>query len=328
MSARRAAARNGACAALLLGVAAALTGCSEETARRGAPTAPRAILTLEPPSFGIGQVATLEVAVVTPPDHTPRPFAPPQDVPGLWVLGTESEPVRKEAARWIHRTLVRVRARTTGDLLWPAGRVEIEGPDGSLQDLPLDALPIAVTSVRPDYPDRTTPFGVRSPPPPRTSGLLLPAAGGALLALAGVALARLAGRRWSQRPAADAAAAPAPEPPWTRARAELEAARALAAADPFAAAHATHTALRRYMTGRFGAAAASCTTEEIAAAKPPFAATSRWRPFVEMLRSLDEFRFLPESDPVARRALTERLGGVIDAGESFVTDSTPPEPLR
>jgi hypothetical protein len=327
VSALRAAAHIGACAALLLGVGAGLLGCTEATPRRGAPTTPRATVALEPPSFGVGQVATLEIAVVTPPDHIPRPFVPPQQVPGLWVLGTEPQPVRKEEARWIHSTLVRVRARTTGELLWPAGRIEIEGPDGSLQDLPLDALPIEVTSVRPEYPDRITPFGVRSAAtPPRASGLLLPAAGGALLALAGVALARVARRRWSQRSAGDAA--PAPEPPWTRARAELYAARALAAAEPFAAAHATHAALRRYMTRRFGAAAASCTTEEIAAAKPPFAARSRWLPFVEMLRSLDEFRFLPESDPVARRALTERLGGVIEAGESLVADSTPPEPLQ
>ncbi len=141
MSALRAAARNGACAALLLGVAAALTGCSEETARRGAPTAPHAILVLEPPSFGVGQVATLEVAVVTPPDHTPRPFVPPQQVPGLWVLGTEPQPVRKQAARWIHRTLVRVRARTTGDLLWPAGRVEIEGPTARSRTSPSTPCP-------------------------------------------------------------------------------------------------------------------------------------------------------------------------------------------
>ena len=46
----------------------------------------------------------------------------------------------RSVARWIHRTLVRVRARTTGSLLWPAGRVEVEGPDGSLQEIRLDAL--------------------------------------------------------------------------------------------------------------------------------------------------------------------------------------------
>ena len=63
-------------------------GCAEapDPARRAAPTASRATFVLEPPRLGLGEVAVLELAVITPPDHRPRAYSPPESVPGFWIL--------------------------------------------------------------------------------------------------------------------------------------------------------------------------------------------------------------------------------------------------
>jgi hypothetical protein len=329
-------------ALLLSALLGGLPGCQEEPsdARHAASPTPRATLVLEPPRIGVGQVAELELAVVTPPGHTPRPFSPPSELPGLWLLSADRLPVEKQPTRWVHRTRLRVRARASGRFAWPASVLEVEAPDGSVSALPVAGLPVEVVSILPDYPDRFTPFGVRRPAPAarRSGSVWGPAAAGALAALAGVGLVALARRRRdrAQDAAAEAGSARAEppwnrepaEPPWRRAREDLAQARERAARDPFAGAHATARALRRYLARRFGADAIGRTSEELAAATPPFAARSRWPAFVAILRGLDEFRFLPESDPSVRQALAARVAALLVEAEAFVEDSTPPEARR
>jgi hypothetical protein len=314
----------------LLGAAA---GCGDAPpgVQHAAPIAPRATLVLEPPRIGVGQVAVLELAVVTPPGHTPRPFAPPQQLPGLWLLDAETLPVEKQPSRWVHRTRLRLRARAVGVFAWPASTLQLEAPDGSLLPLALEERLIEVTSLLPEYPDRFTPFGVRAPPEPEgpAGNVWGPAAAGALAALACVGLVGLARRRRRKTPGVGPAPSPAPgPPPWERARSDFAQARELVAAEPFAAAHALALALRRYVTRRFRTDAAGRTSEELAAATPPFAATSRWPAFVAILGGLDELRFQPESDRAARDALSTRLAALLAEAEAFVDDSTPPEARR
>ena len=69
--------------------------CGAEPVERGAapaPTAPRVTLHVEPPVLRIGDVATLEIVVVTPPEHRVRPISPPE-VEGIWLLDSEALPV-------------------------------------------------------------------------------------------------------------------------------------------------------------------------------------------------------------------------------------------
>jgi hypothetical protein len=150
-----------------------------------------------------------------------------------------------------------------------------------------------------------------------------------LAALAGVGLLALARRRRaSTRQAPAGARAQRAEPPWIRAREELALARQRAAGDPFAGAHATALALRRYVSKRFDADAVGRTGEELAEATPPCGARSRWPAFVAIQRGLDEFRFLPESDGNVREALAARVAALLVEAEAFVDDSTPPEAQR
>jgi hypothetical protein len=293
-------------AALALGVA-----CGDEPAPPAAPTAPRAKLVLEPAEVGIGGVARVELAVVTPPDHHARPFETPPEVPGFWLLDAEALPVEKYPERWLHRTRIRIRAREVGRFVWPEGSVAIESPDGELATLPVGALPLEVTSVRPELPDRLTPFGARSLPAPGAGASRWGAgAGGAVLALAGVALVALARRRLRRRPRTDPRPLPPSETPWVRAARELRGARASIAGDPIAAAHLV---------------AVARTTEELDATPPPFAATSRWPALLSILRGLDEFRFRPEGETEAGAALSARVEALLAHADALVEDTIPPE---
>jgi hypothetical protein len=293
-----------------------------------APT-PRAALVLEPSQIGVGQVAKVALTVTSPPDFVPRPFAAPDELPGLWLLGVERLPVEKQASRWIHRSHLRLRAREVGSFTFPGGAVELEGPDGELSRLPFEPLAVEVVSVVPEYPGRTTPFGPRSAPRSARPGAVWgPALGGALAALAAVGLVALQRRRRRQQTRRVAPVPPAPEPPWTLALEELARARALGRTEPFNAAHATALGLRRYVERRFRTPAAGLTSEELGEATPPFAATSRWPAFVAILRSLDGLRFRPEGDPTTRDVLAGRLQDVLAEAEAFVEDSIPPEARR
>jgi hypothetical protein len=314
------------------GLAAALAGLAAacgapEPPRGAAPSLPRAAVVFEPPRFGVGEVATLEIAVATPPGHAPRPLAIPEAPPGLWVLGAESLPVEREATRWIHRTRVRVRAREVGAATWPAGAVEIEAPDGAVERLELAPLAIEVASVLPELPEQRVPFGVREPPAPDAAGpgALLGAAAGAGLALAGLGAVRAVARRRAQRAATAPDAAPH-TPPWEEARAELEQARELAAHDPFAASDLAAGALRRYAGRRFAIGAEAATSEELAAGPAPFAAATRWPILVAALGRLDAHRFRPRGDPEARAAVAGGLASALAAAERFVAETQPPEP--
>jgi hypothetical protein len=301
--------------------------CGDEPTPPAAPTAPRAKLVLEPAEVGIGGVARVELAIVTPPDHHPRPFETPPEVPGFWLLDAEALPVEKHAGRWLHRTRIRIRAREVGRFVWPEGSVAIESPDGEVATLPVGALPLEVISVKPELPGRLTPFGARPLPAPGADASRWGAAvGGAVLALAGVALVALARRRLRRRLLRpDPRPRPPSETPWLRAARELHGARTAIAGDPLAAAHLLAIALRRYMAGRFGADAMTRTTEELDAIPPPFAATSRWPAFLSILRGLDEFRFRPEGETEADAALSARVEALLAQTDALVEDTIPPE---
>jgi hypothetical protein len=294
-----------------------------------APATARATAILEPPRIRIGDRARLEIAVITPPDARTLPFEPPETLPGFEILGSEVLPVQKQASRWIHRSRVSMRARNVGRFIWPAAAVRVVAADGGETQLPIAPLPLEVVSVLPEYPDRMAPFGARSAPPRGGSpGGLPAAAAGSLLTLAALGLVALVRRR-KRAAAAKAADAPAAaEPPWTAALAALDRARAGLIADPADAAGATATALCRYMNRRFGADAAAHTTEELAIAPPPFAATSRWPVFVSLLSDLDALRFPAQPATEARSALAARVDTLLRRAEEFVEASTPPEPLR
>ena len=311
-------------------LALALAGCSEEPGAPRPPAAPilaRATLVLEPPRLGVGQVGELELAVVTPPGHTPRPWTPPEELEGIWILGSEALPVEKTEVRWVHRTRVRVRARAVGGFVWPGESVEVDAPDGSTARVAWEELAVEVPSLIPEYPGRTAPFGARAPArvaeaPTRMWG---PAAAGALFTLACVGLVALARRRRRDAAVPSPEPVPAAAPPWLQARAALEAADALAGERPFEAAHATALALRRYVERRFGAPAAGRTTEELADATPPFAATSRWPTFVAVLEGLDAFRFRSQGEADTRESAASRVGALLEDAHRFVEDSVPPE---
>jgi hypothetical protein len=324
-------------AARLFAAAWLAAGCSpsDDDTRAAAaapPALPRAALVLEPPRIRVGEVATLEVAVSAPPGHVVRPPALPKAPEGLWILGSESLPVEREPTRWLHRTQVRVRARDVGALTWPEGVVEIEAPDGTRTPLAVASLEIEVVSVMPEHPGRLVPFGAREPTEPDapSGSVLVPGAIGAGLALAALAAARALGRRRAQRAAAAeaAAGAPAAAPPWEEARAAFALARDEAAADPFAASHRAARALRRYAGRRYGTHAEACTARELAAATPPFGATTRWPLLLAALEGLDAHRFRPRSDREAADALAGALPQALAAAERFVAETLPPEPLQ
>lgn len=312
-----------------IAAALAAVGCGDANPPEApAPALPRAALVLEPPRIGVGEVATLEIAVAAPPGHAVRPLALPDPPAGLWVLGVDALPVEQEATRWLHRTRVRLRAREIGGVTWPGGVAEIEAPDGSLASVAIEPLAIEVSSVAPEFPERSFPFGVREPPDADASGggALSGAAVGATLALLGVAAVRLLARQRARGRslAAEPAAEAAPEPPWEEVRATLARARALAPGDPFAASDLAARALRRYAGRRFAIGALACTSEELAASPAPFAATTRWPILIAALRDLDAHRFRPRDDPEARASLALGISGAIAAAERFVDETLPP----
>jgi hypothetical protein len=251
-------------------------------------------------------------------------------VPGLSLVGVEALPVETEAARWIHRTLVRVRPRDVGSFVWPASRIAVAAPDGAQTEVELAELPIQVVSVLPEHAGRTAPFGPRPPPAPAAAvpawGAAAAGASASLLVVALMALVRR--RRVPPAPAEPEPQIAAGPPPWERALAELAQARDACGRQPFAAAHATSLALRRYVESRFGADAAGRTGEELVGIQPPFAAASRWPGLLALLGALDELRFRPAHDAGARDALGARLPGLVDDAQRFVEASVPPEGLR
>jgi len=298
-------------AAALCGLLAAGCGADESIPRPAAPLSLRGGVVIEPPELAIGETATVEIAVVTPPDHRVEPPETPENVEGLWILAAEQLPPSREAGRWIHRARFLVRARATGELVWPAQTVVVETPRGERVEVALAERPLHVIEVSREFPGRSQPFGLREPREPgRSLGFLLPAALGATLALAAFALVGLVRRTRNARRAAElvqetpAAGGPAPE-----ADAALAAAGAAVEADPVAAADAASAALRRYVAQRTRIPADVSTTEEIAELPTPFLLARRWPELLRLLRALDAARFRPGAltDAANRDALRAEL---------------------
>jgi hypothetical protein len=299
-------------------VALALLACGDAPAPPdyAPPTRSRAALLLEPPTLAVGAVAEVVVAVVTPPDHAARPYAPPEAVPGLWLLDTRVDEIEKQGERWVQRTRVRIRAREAGRFEYPGGVVEVEAPDGSVEAIELEPVAVEVVSVLGDG-GRRAPYGVRRLPAPSADGSMRLGAfvAGALLALASVGLVSLARRRLGER--AEPEPVEPPAPPWEAARAELAAARDVAAADPVTALDRSSGALRRYADGRFRARTLARTTEELGGTDPPFLMTTRWTRFLDLLRRIDGMRLPPE------RPSSEAALALLDESRAFIEESVP-----
>ena len=76
------------------------------------PMTLRASVVLEPPRIEIGDLFTVEVAVVTPPGHRVAPAQVPKAIPGLAIVDAERPSVSHEPGRWVHHSAsARARAR-------------------------------------------------------------------------------------------------------------------------------------------------------------------------------------------------------------------------
>jgi hypothetical protein len=294
--------------ALLAGLVLGAPGASAD----GAPASARGELVIEPPRIRLGDVATVEQVVVTPPGVSVRPAAEPAGesadaIGGFWVLEREPLAVEREPQRWIHRTRLRIRARDVGSFGWPAQRVVLESDTGARETLEIPGRTIDVISVLEEFPDRDAPFGLRGlgTPGATPGGALVPALAGAVFTLATlglVLLVRRERRRRAEQERALAAEPPGLPPPDAEARAALDA--AAADTDPRHAADGVSRALRRFAERRFRSPALVMTTDELARVRPGFVAESRWRAFVSILRSLDDVRFRPPRGDDADRVAT------------------------
>ena len=286
-----------------------------------ASPAPRAAVAIEPPRLRIGEVAVVEVVVVTPPDHRVHPVTPPESVAGLWLLDAEALPVERSASRWTQRTRIRVRAREVGKTEWPRLHIDVEGPEGERSALETEPRPLEVVSVLSEFPDQaaTFPYRLAEAPPPRAPALAA-AAAGALAALGAVALARVVRRRRR----AGAAPAPPSEAAWQAALAGLDAAAAEIDTDWRRCADRAGCALRRYVTLRFGQPLAFRTTEEALALAPPFAMATRWAALLDVLRALDAVRFRPGDAPETGARVRESIA----AARRWVETTIPPGSAR
>jgi len=277
---------------------------------------------IEPPEIRIGDTARLDVVVVTPPGHHVEPIEAPDAPAGFWILDAETPTVARDPHRWIHTTRFRLRARATGSHSWPASEARIGAPDGSEHVLAIAARPLEVIEVSRERPGQSRPFSFRTPAPARPpGGFLAPALFGAGLALAGVGLFVLVRRaRQHERPGAERQE-PAPAP-WRGTQALLAAALARVDEDPAAAADAASLGLRHFVGERYRTAAAVSTTEELSGTEPPFAMTTRWPGFIQILRSLDGARFRPDPRSPGH---ADAIRAAIRDGQRLVAESAPQE---
>jgi len=311
--------------AVPLGLAVLACGPGDEPAP-GPPAAIHGAVILEPSTLGVGDLVTVEITVVTPPEHRVRPIELPERIPPLWLLDAERLPIERHGERWTHVTRIRARVQEApGDYVWPAQTVAIEAPEGAAQTLVLEAQPFTVASVSAEWPGRQEPFGLRAPAAPARGGVIGPALLGSaatLLLLGGLRLVRRLRRREPRR---GPAAAGEVEPAWTAADAALGAALSQLDSDPRAAADDAAFALRRYVHRRVQRPIESLTTEEIAAQRAPGRLRSRWPELIDLLRRLDGVRFPGGLDRPEER---ETLRATLEDARRFVSDSTPPRELR
>jgi len=306
-----------------------IVACGEAPAPDpGPPAEPHGTVVLEPERLGVGDLVTVEIVVVTGPEHRLRPVQLPAAIPPLWLLDAERLPVRRQGERWTHVTRVRARVREApGAYVWPALEVEWEDPDGASRTLVLEERPFAVISVAGSFPDRVEPFGLRSaaPGPPARGGFFGPALVGSAATLLGLAALRLGRRRRARAHERAASARPDDTPPWITAERDLAAARDHADADPRRAADEAAMALRRYVHRRTNRPVESLTTEEISAQRPPGRLRSRWPELLSLLRQLDGLRFPGELDRDEGRSA---LRTTLEEARAFVERSVPPRELR
>jgi hypothetical protein len=311
----------------------ALAACGREPpaatpGARGAPPAPAATVVLEPPRLRVGDVAQVEIDVVTPPDHAVPPIRPPEPAAlgPLWLLEARTLPVEKHGARWIHRTRLRVRARETGSGTWPVMHIEVVGPEGERSTVDTDARPFEVVSILPTVPDRVEPYSYRVPALRGGRGAALAAAAGgaaaALLFVAGVAALRRARRRAGARRIAAERATAGGAAPWSETLLALEAARAASDTDWRRSADGVSRALRRYVERRFGLPVRTRSTEEAAALVPPLSLARRWPAALAWLTELDALRFRPVPPPDS----ADRVRAIAAASKRWVVETIPPDP--
>jgi hypothetical protein len=307
--------------AALLGLCAACGGGDPPPS--AAPLSIRGGVVVEPPELTIGDTASVEIAVITPPDHRLEPPATPESAPGLWILAAEQLPGEREAGRWVHRARFLVRARETGDLAWPAQTVWVVAPKGERIPVSLAERPLRVMPVSREFPDRVEPFSWRGPREPgRARDFLLPAAFGAAAALAAFALAALVRQaRRAGREEAPPELAALPESAAREAEASLQAAAARLDADPVAAADAASAALRLFVLRHTGTPAHVSTSEELCALAPPFLLARRWSELLRVLFQLDAARF--RAGALATPAGRDALRAELLAAERLVAEAAP-----
>jgi hypothetical protein len=302
--------------ALLLGLACAVSaGCEgvEPGNSEPVPTSLRGAVVIEPPHLTVGDVATVEITLVTPPRHSVRPVRPPREVAGFWLLDSEPLPVTRGPSRWVHRTRMRARAREPGEFTWPALRVEVETPEQGVVELLLDARPLEVTSVGERFPRRAEPFPLRRAPTSDGDAFLIPLAGGAALTLGALALLALA-RRLRRQHGRVPERAPRPAhatPGWRAAQATIETALENASESPERAADAASAALRHFFSHRFAVSARTLTTEELEELEPPLGAEKHWPILLEILGALDAVRFRSEVQGAGLRETLEHASHLV-----------------
>lgn len=304
---------------------AALPPPPAKTARapEPAPVTLRATVVLEPPRIEVGDLFSVEVAVVTPPGHRVAPAQVPKAVPGLVIVDAERPSVEQEPGRWVHHQRFRARARSTGPFRWPALELGVEAPDGSRQSVTAPERPFEVVSLLEEQPERRSPFSFRSPRLAHDAGRSpwLPALLGSLFTLAALGLVAVVRRVRS------GGEAPASHPPEAAERAEVAGLLAAlhaaeAEADPVRAADLASEALRAWAAERFRAPLLRwATTEELAARPPPFLLTTRYAALVAALEALDAVRFPPRAEDAALE-----LGKALARARAFVASAGSPAP--
>jgi hypothetical protein len=288
------------------------------------PASLRASVVLEPPRIEIGDVFTVEVAVVTPPGHRVAPAPVPKAIPGLAIVDASLPSVDHEPGRWVHRQRFRARASATGPLRWPALELGVEAPDGTRLTVIAAERPFEVVSLLAEHAERRSPFSLFRMPrlddePSR--GPWLPALLGSLATLA--ALALVSGVRRVRREASlvsgltegasyDEAAAAAVLAELQRAEAEAD--------DPVHAADLASEALRSWAAERFRAPRLrSATTEELAREAAPFLLSTRYAALLAVLQAFDALRF-----PPLRESGGFELRAALQAAREFVADAAGP----
>ncbi len=306
--------------AIGLALVAFALACSQATApdRPTATVGTSAAWVIEPPTLAIGETATIELGVITPPDRHVAPQAPPDPVAGVWVLRTETPVLEQQRERWVHRFRFQVRARNTGRFVWPEREIDVEGPDETTQVVAA-ARPFEVSELMPEMPTQRTFFSLRAPAPRREGASpWVPALAGAAATLALIGLVALVRRvRARTAPAATTRLEP---PAWRQAQAALAAAYELAESDPVRAADMASAALRLHVSRRFATPALTDTTEELTSRPAPPSAEDRWERVTAVLRALDAVRFLPEAHS---RPGADAVRSAVDEAAQLVARDVP-----